>query len=180
MIPAQISQLLKLRDQTFYKRTHITMGITLKRSEREASRDAPPAFASGSESSGSDEEITEHQAGSRKRRKVSPESRAAPVNPISTVSRIQAKKKEVAPKNAPEVLPGVVDVKSTFASIKVAPWLIASLSSMEIKRPTGIQKEVIPEILKGRDWYVESCCNDLVRANSILALVVQEQVRVKL
>lgn len=41
--------------------------------------------------------------------------------------------------------------KISFASIDVAPWLVASLASMEIKRPTGIQKACIPEILKGRD-----------------------------
>lgn len=41
--------------------------------------------------------------------------------------------------------------KTSFASINVAPWLIASLAAMEIKKPTGIQKECIPEILKGRD-----------------------------
>jgi ATP-dependent RNA helicase DDX49/DBP8 len=135
------------------------MGSILKRSEMETSRGAPAEFSSGSESSGSDEDIAEHQAGSRKRRKVSPDTRAAPVNPTSTVSRIQAKKIDLAPKKGSEMLSGAVDVKeksATFASIKVAPWLIASLSSMEIKRPTGIQKEVIPEILKGRDWYVLS------------------------
>jgi len=33
----------------------------------------------------------------------------------------------------------------------VHPWLVQSLSNMAIKRPTGIQKGCIPEILKGRD-----------------------------
>ena len=40
---------------------------------------------------------------------------------------------------------------SSFAAIGVAPWLVASLSTMAIKRPTGIQKACIPEILMGRD-----------------------------
>jgi ATP-dependent RNA helicase DDX49/DBP8 len=158
------------------------MGSILKRSEMEASREVPTEFPSGSESSGSDEDIAEHQAGSRKRRKVSPDSRPAPVNSTSTVSRIQAKKTDLAPKKGPEVLSGVVDVKeksATFASIKVAPWLIASLSSMEIKRPTGIQKEVIPEILKGRDWYVSLVFVYQVDADSASVSVALEQVRVK-
>jgi len=158
------------------------MGSTLKRSEKEASQEAPPEFSSGSESSGSDEDIAEHQVGSRKRRKVSPDSRAAPVKSTLIVSRIQAKKVDLAPKKGPEALSGVADVKeksATFASIKVAPWLIASLSSMEIKRPTGIQKEVIPEILKGRDWYVSFMFVYQVDTDSALVLVALEQVRVK-
>jgi ATP-dependent RNA helicase DDX49/DBP8 len=44
-----------------------------------------------------------------------------------------------------------VDYKTTFESLNVKPWLVKSLQSMAIKRPTGIQKGCIPEILKGRD-----------------------------
>ncbi|EGC43507.1 ATP-dependent RNA helicase DBP8 [Histoplasma capsulatum var. duboisii H88] len=40
---------------------------------------------------------------------------------------------------------------SSFASLGLAPWLVGSLSTMAIKRPTAIQKACIPEILKGRD-----------------------------
>lgn len=39
----------------------------------------------------------------------------------------------------------------TFATLEVAPWLVASLAAMAIKRPTGIQRGCIPEILAGRD-----------------------------
>lgn len=45
----------------------------------------------------------------------------------------------------------VVDADASFASLDVAPWLIASLAAMEIKRPTAIQKGCIPKILEGRD-----------------------------
>lgn len=45
----------------------------------------------------------------------------------------------------------VVDARSSFATIDVAPWLIASLANMAILRPTAIQKGCIPEILNGRD-----------------------------
>lgn len=43
------------------------------------------------------------------------------------------------------------DPHTTFTSLKVHKWLVGSLTSMAIKRPTGIQKGCIPEILAGRD-----------------------------
>ncbi|KAF1996505.1 ATP-dependent RNA helicase-like protein dbp8 [Amniculicola lignicola CBS 123094] len=131
-----------------------------------------PLYSDTSDSA-SDEELSEHQAGSRKRRKLSSspteelglddeqeseeelESIAPSSLPALTISRVQAKKPESVPKpkEVPESVAAVLsgDEKTTFASIEVAPWLIASLASMEIKRPTGIQKSCIPEILKGRD-----------------------------
>lgn len=113
-------------------------------------------MSSDSESDmGSDVEISEHQNGSRKRRKISPDVEnptvdRAPKAPMATISRVQAKKTGLVPDaGTTAVLSG--KEKTSFASINVAPWLIASLSSMEIKRPTGIQKACIPEILAGRD-----------------------------
>ncbi|CAH0049229.1 unnamed protein product [Clonostachys solani] len=43
------------------------------------------------------------------------------------------------------------DPNVTFSAIQVKPWLVQSLQNMAIRRPTGIQKGCIPEILKGRD-----------------------------
>ncbi|QUC18577.1 uncharacterized protein UV8b_02818 [Ustilaginoidea virens] len=43
------------------------------------------------------------------------------------------------------------DPHTSFSSLSVRPWLVQSLSNMAIKRPTGIQKSCIPEILSGRD-----------------------------
>ncbi|KAG6000886.1 putative RNA helicase [Claviceps maximensis] len=43
------------------------------------------------------------------------------------------------------------DPNTNFSSLQVRPWLVQSLANMAIKRPTGIQKGCIPEILKGRD-----------------------------
>src|SRR5690349_13161577 len=115
----------------------------------------------------SDEEIMEHQVGSRKRRKLTPsaedsdqssenqDAKSASTLPVSTISRIKARSQ-----TAQEATRAAVPVQSlgaptkeklSFASIDVAPWLVASLSSMEIKKPTGIQAACIPEILKGRD-----------------------------
>lgn len=41
--------------------------------------------------------------------------------------------------------------RSSFAALNVRPWLVHSLSTMSIIRPTGIQQGCIPEILSGRD-----------------------------
>jgi ATP-dependent RNA helicase DDX49/DBP8 len=94
----------------------------------------------------SDEDISDHQAGSRKRRKL-----AAP----PTASRIKAKTTN-PPLSRVSNVPSAPDTSSSnegnsFPSLGVVPWLSASLASMEIKKPTGIQKACIPEILKGRD-----------------------------
>lgn len=43
------------------------------------------------------------------------------------------------------------DPNTAFESLGVHPWLVQSLANMAIRRPTGIQKGCIPEILKGRD-----------------------------
>jgi ATP-dependent RNA helicase DDX49/DBP8 len=103
-----------------------------------------PSYAS---SNVSDEEISEHQDGSRKRRKLAP--------PVATASRIKAK--TTTPHSSLTKESSAADTSlnnegpSGFASLGVTPWLSASLASMEIKKPTGIQSACIPEILKGRD-----------------------------
>lgn len=45
----------------------------------------------------------------------------------------------------------LVQEKTSFATLDVAPWLIASLSAMAITKPTGIQTGCIQQILKGKD-----------------------------
>lgn len=108
----------------------------------------------------SDEEILEAQMGSRKRRKTSEDSSDSdtPAQLLSTssISRVKPAKGheavQTASRAAPQIaLQALTKEKISFASIDVAPWLVASLASMEIKRPTGIQKACIPEILRGRD-----------------------------
>lgn len=102
---------------------------------------------------------------SRKRRRISlgeePETEAQetkqlpPIRP--TASRIKPRQTKPAPDDLgqieyPTLSNGkVVDSKASFATLDVAPWLIASLAAMEIKRPTGIQKGCIPRILDGQD-----------------------------
>lgn len=112
----------------------------------------------------------------RKRRRISPqpvddddddgEASNVPVSFISAPSRIkknavpdaQTKPQKASIEDAappPDTLHGAttapVDPNTSFESLGVHPWLIQSLSNMAIKRPTGIQKGCIPEILKGRD-----------------------------
>ncbi|KAL5115410.1 putative RNA helicase [Pleosporales sp. CAS-2024a] len=119
--------------------------------------------------SSSDEEMMEAQMGSRKRRKTSSDSDsdAGPQMTATTTTTTTTSISRVKPaaKGGEEVQPtsrvaaatsharqdSKKEDKISFASINVAPWLVASLASMEIKRPTDIQKACIPEILKGRD-----------------------------
>lgn len=77
--------------------------------------------------------------------------------PLKSTSRIQPKT-TTAVTPAPEGLttPTVsngklVDASLSFATLEIAPWLIASLGAMAITRPTGIQKACIPKILEGSD-----------------------------
>lgn len=125
---------------------------------------------------GSDSLDSDHP---RKRRRISPEPEeeddddddeedisAAPVSFISAPSRVKrntlsdqtsrprkSNKEDAAP--PADVFGGATtaptDPNTTFESLGVHPWLVQSLSNMAIKRPTGIQKGCIPEILKGRD-----------------------------
>lgn len=94
---------------------------------------------------------------SRKRRRVAPvDSDGEEEVLLSTVavpSRIKSgKPASVASKAAPlPILAALVDQNTTFDSLGLKPWLVNSLSSMAIRRPTGIQKGCIPEILNGRD-----------------------------
>jgi ATP-dependent RNA helicase DDX49/DBP8 len=110
-----------------------------------------------SSSGDSDEDMMKAQMGSRKRRKTSSDTSdsemQAKTAPASTISRVKpAKATQPAPKAVdPASNQGNSKDKVSFASLNVAPWLVASLASMEIKRPTGIQKACIPEILKGHD-----------------------------
>ena len=99
----------------------------------------------------------------RKKRKLSDASSdhdASPTalrRPIQTASRIKPRAKAGPQSNAPvleatEVSNGkVVDAKSSFATLNVKPWLLASLTAMAIYRPTAIQKGCIPQILNGSD-----------------------------
>jgi len=91
---------------------------------------------------------------SRKRRKTSPiENHVPPIHITATPSRIKprVKRNAIDEKTTNSTILAPTDPQATFASLNVKPWLVGSLSAMAIKRPTGIQKGCIPEILKGRD-----------------------------
>lgn len=109
----------------------------------------------------------------QKRRRVSADAeeldqeddfKPAPI-PSEGLSRIKAKKDvpKSAPKddNAPAAVEEAASASiaaatdqgetATFATLGVDPWLIKSLASMAIHRPTRIQKASIPEIIAGKD-----------------------------
>jgi ATP-dependent RNA helicase DDX49/DBP8 len=115
-----------------------------------------------SSSSTSSSHIEVGQNGARKRRRLSQSTeeneRIAPgqkIRPSSSVSRIKPKKTDALPRKPDSQDPAAAlqssNEKTSFAALNVDSWLVSSLASMAIKRPTGIQKGCIPEILKGRD-----------------------------
>lgn len=112
----------------------------------------------------------EHATRPAKRRRVSVSSNDSdesdtevytPIAPLPTLSRIKKKSDVSAVTSVPstEELVSSRDARdiglqvtdSTFATLNVAPWLVKSLSTMAIRRPTAIQKSCIPEILQGKD-----------------------------
>lgn len=108
--------------------------------------------------------------GSRKRRKLSPQAedseeddsrQTVPSLPITTISRINPRVNGAASQGPTGLIPlkskgnfddsTLASEKISFATLDVAPWLVASLSAMAITKPTGIQKGCIREILEGKD-----------------------------
>lgn len=104
----------------------------------------------------------------RKRRRTFANTDAAPrvlLTSAQTTSRIKRNTQAESGKNAKvsaaqphdpkaESTPRVtapLDATTTFESLGVRPWLVQSLANMAIRRPTAIQRESIPMLLKGRD-----------------------------
>lgn len=75
---------------------------------------------------------------------------------VSTLSRVRPRD-DARPTDKSETLSvpansiKVPTSNASFTELDVKPWLVASLSSMAITRPTGIQRACIPKILEGRD-----------------------------
>ncbi|OJJ51630.1 hypothetical protein ASPZODRAFT_88216 [Penicilliopsis zonata CBS 506.65] len=111
----------------------------------------------------SDQETADLQARAPKRRRLSESSDDSYVAsaPLPTLSRIKKKdaskpEKSTEPEEDPVTIKDALEIglnsaESTFSTLNVAPWLVGSLTTMAIRRPTAIQKACIPEILKGRD-----------------------------
>lgn len=110
---------------------------------------------------------TDLQTRTPKRRRLSESSTdsytAAPAPaPLPSLSRIKKKstttkdnstakndENPVLIKDALEI--GLNAEESSFKALKVAPWLIGSLTTMAVRKPTAIQRACIPEVMKGRD-----------------------------
>ncbi|KAK0646314.1 P-loop containing nucleoside triphosphate hydrolase protein [Cercophora newfieldiana] len=119
---------------------------------------------SGSESGSGSESDSVDSHGPRKRRRVSLET-AEEIRPIKSAINVPSRIRRAQEQNpkttqpeakaqVPDPAPGVtapLHADTTFESLGVRPWLVQALANMAIKRPTGIQKATIPEILKGRD-----------------------------
>ncbi|KAL6832521.1 P-loop containing nucleoside triphosphate hydrolase protein [Trichoderma camerunense] len=78
---------------------------------------------------------------SRIKRSVEKKGEVKPASKAAAISQPQSQNPILAP----------TDPNTTFSALNVRPWLVQSLGNMAIRRPTGIQKGCIPEILKGRD-----------------------------
>lgn len=84
--------------------------------------------------------ISDH--GARKRRKLeSP--------PEESISRVKPKRYTVSRNINQAEIQESTEKRISFATLGVDPWLIVSLSNMQIKMPTRIQRETIPIILEG-------------------------------
>ncbi|KAL2271829.1 hypothetical protein VTJ83DRAFT_1200 [Remersonia thermophila] len=130
---------------------------------------------SGSHSAASDSDILD-DAGPRKRRRTSPppvqlddddDSDDDVPKMVKTAIQVPSRIKRNPPpanskaadmpppkSHAPEQPTGVtapLDHNTTFESLGLRPWLVQSLANMAIRRPTAIQRETIPMLLKGRD-----------------------------
>ncbi|KAJ6166838.1 RNA helicase [Penicillium chermesinum] len=81
--------------------------------------------------------------------------------PLPTLSRIKKKdenatKAEPADEEDPVLIKDALDIglrseESTFGALGVSPWLVGSLTTLAVRRPTSIQKACIPQIINGRD-----------------------------
>jgi len=125
-------------------------------SESSSSSDGSISNEDSSDNSGSESDSLDSQ-NSRKRRKTSMTVDSAPItSQFSAPSRVKSaptpeQKIAALTKNASVGVSVPLDQQTSFEALNVKPWLVGALGAMAIKRPTGIQKLCIPEILKGRD-----------------------------
>lgn len=103
---------------------------------------------------------TQDRAPKRRRLSESSDDGYVAPAPLPTLSRIKkkddTKKPEATDDEEPVTIKDALEIglraeSSTFGALDVSPWLVGSLTTMAIRRPTAIQKACIPEILKGRD-----------------------------
>ncbi|CAL3965694.1 unnamed protein product [Diplocarpon coronariae] len=138
--------------------TDLARSASIERASEKAlnSSDHSSELSSPDSGSGSESDSLDSYA-SRKRRKIARviEDDTPKVVTASAPSRfkargaIQENTSGNSTSNAGVSVP--LDIQTSFASLGVKPWLVGALEAMAIKRPTGIQKGCIPEILKGRD-----------------------------
>ena len=162
-IPSHVPCRKKSRELTLNSNIITMAAPKVRQGPATSSHVSEEASGSSSESNNASDSESSHHASdsdsldssaSRKRRKTSPsEEDAPPIHITATPSRLKSRihKNKANEQTTSGAILAPVDPQATFASLNVKPWLVQSLSSMAIKRPTGIQKGCIPEILKGRD-----------------------------
>ncbi|KAJ5092798.1 ATP-dependent RNA helicase dbp8 [Penicillium angulare] len=114
-----------------------------------------------SEVSDNEQVDTEDRAPKRRRLSESSDDGYVAPAPLPALSRIKkkddsAKKSGSQDEEEPVLIKDALEIglraeESTFGALGVSPWLVGSLTTMAIRRPTAIQKACIPEIVKGRD-----------------------------
>ncbi|KAK7225737.1 hypothetical protein V2G26_013740 [Clonostachys chloroleuca] len=112
--------------------------------KRRRTTDDEPETAFDDEDDDDDQELAHFLPTIKAPSRVKPSAAKATL-PNSKEPRLSQPQQHQQPILAP------TDPNVTFSAIQVKPWLVQSLQNMAIRRPTGIQKGCIPEILKGRD-----------------------------
>ena len=88
-----------------------------------------------------------------KRRRLSPDANATADTQLTydAPSRIRKTAPTLDATPTKTRLRTVPTTDTSFEALRVAPWLLQSMSAIAINHPTPIQRACIPEILKGRD-----------------------------
>lgn len=147
--------------KTMAKLPHVNPALSEEEDEVSSSSKPSPSSAESSDDSGPSDSDSLDSQSSRKRRKTSQTRDDAPItsrfSAPSRIKSVSSVKQDVVPaetvfaKAAGSVGVSVPLQQTSFEALDVKPWLVGALGAMAIKRPTGIQKLCIPQILKGRD-----------------------------
>ena len=156
---ANITIINTLHGQTTINTIRQALFIGAKRKTGMPTESDSSKTISKSSSSGSDETSDFNESNSpRKRQRTSPDLAFSE----ETTSRVRLSK-SAKPITAPSTDapipstiaqaqdPASLASRTSFATIGVAPWLVASMSALAVRRPTAIQAACIPPLLRGDD-----------------------------
>lgn len=101
--------------------------------------------------SDSDSDSLDSVSPRKRRRTSSAADHDAEPKMVPTALQVPSRIKRITANGPATRVTAPTDASTTFESLGVRPWLVQSLANMAIKRPTAIQRESIPMLLKGRD-----------------------------